>query len=256
MSTMTNWWQWKLPSIKKYENRMRNIKQLGSRLSEEEMTRKTNEIIATNKSPLIQIRDIRIKIQDVLTLEDTKWLNDMIINAYMNLINLRAEKNPKKYPKVYCFHSFLYQRLSKNGHNAVRRSTKKIDIFDFDIVIVPIHLKNHWCLIQISLSERFIKYYNSNGKPNNDCLDIMLQYLIEEYRDKKNGATFDTTDWQLVNVPSEEIPQQENDFDCGVFACTYAECITRNSSFSFEQKNIPYFRLKMKYEILTGELLL
>ncbi len=30
----------------------------------------------------------------------------------------------------------------------------------------------------------------------------MLQYLVDEYHDKKNGATFDTTDWQLVNVPS------------------------------------------------------
>ncbi len=65
---------------------------------------------------------------------------------------------------------------------------------------------------------------------------------------RKNYINFD--------LLQDEIPQQQNAYDCGVFACTYAEHITRNASFSFEQKNMPYFRLKMRYEILTGELLL
>lgn len=47
-----------------------------------------------------------------------------------------------------------------------------------------------------------------------------------------------------------------NSSDCGVFACTYAEHRTRNSPLNFDQSDMPYFRDKMKYELLTEHLLL
>lgn len=49
-----------------------------------------------------------------------------VINAYMNLIQSRAEKNKEKYPKVYCFNTFLYEQLNKKGYDSVRRWTKKV----------------------------------------------------------------------------------------------------------------------------------
>lgn len=44
----------------------------------------------------------------------------------MNLIKLRSEGNPKKYPKVHCFNTFLYEQLSKKGYTSVRRWTRKV----------------------------------------------------------------------------------------------------------------------------------
>lgn len=54
----------------------------------------------------------------------------------------------------------------------------------------------------------------------------------------------------------EELPQQKNAHDCGVFACTFAEHLTRNAPLNFDQDHMKYFRIKMMYEILTGRLLL
>lgn len=214
-----------------------------------------SQMIASRKVPLVQIKDTSVKVQDIRTLENCGWLNDEVINAYMNLIKMRAEKKPDKYPKVHCFNTFLYEQLQKKGYSSVRRWTKKIDIFDFNMLIIPIHLGNHWCLIQIKIKEKCIQYFDSMGSPNNHCLKSMLQYLVDEYKDKKNGD-LDAGEWKLINMTPSEIPQQRNMYDCGVFACTFAEHLTRQAPFNFTQDNMPYFRVKMIYEILTAELLL
>lgn len=53
-----------------------------------------------------------------------------------------------------------------------------------------------------------------------------------------------------------EIPQQNNTNDCGVFACTYAKHLARQAPFDFSSNNMAFFRVKIKYEILTKKLLL
>lgn len=58
--------------------------------------------------------------------------------------------------------------------------------------------------------------------------------------------------WRTHNA-SRTAPQQENGYDCGVFLCTYAECISRDElNFSFSQVHMPYFRQKISYELLVN----
>lgn len=54
---------------------------------------------------------------------------------------------------------------------------------------------------------------------------------------------------------AKDIPRQNNDYDCGVFICMYAEFISRNRQFTFTQDDMEYFRKKMIHEICTGTLL-
>lgn len=199
----------------------------------------------------------RLKPMDIDSLDDSRWLNDEVINAYMDLIILRSKNDPDRYPKVYCFNTYLYEKYSQpTGYSGVRRWTKKVDIFSYEILIIPIHLSNHWCLIEVRFAEKQILYYDSLGSPNTRCLDRIMQYLVSEYQDKKNDDQFNSSGWDLINVPIDEIPRQTNSSDCGVFACTYAEHRTRNSLLNFDQSDMPYFRDKMKYELLTEHLLL
>ena len=45
-------------------------------------------------------------------------------------------------------------------------------------------------------------------------------------------------------------PQQENGFDCGVFTCQFMETLSRGEEFfNFTQKDMPYFRRRMIWEI-------
>lgn len=52
----------------------------------------------------------------------------------------------KGFPSVHAFNTFFFTKLKAAGYQAVKRWTKKVDVFSVDILLVPIHLGVHWCL--------------------------------------------------------------------------------------------------------------
>uniref|UniRef100_A0A183I4X9 ULP_PROTEASE domain-containing protein n=1 Tax=Onchocerca flexuosa TaxID=387005 RepID=A0A183I4X9_9BILA len=203
------------------------------------------------KLPLSEKLSDEITRKDLLTLKELDWLNDEVINFYMNLICKRSE-NDESLPKVYAFSSFFYSTLSSKGYASVKRWTRKIDIFSYELLLVPVHLGAHWCLTVIDFKNRIIDYYDSMGGSNDHCLDILSEYLCEESLDKRKKE-FDLSRWQLVN--RDDIPQQMNGSDCGMFACKFAEYASRRAQISFSQQHMPYFRERMVYEICQKKLL-
>lgn len=189
--------------------------------------------------------------KDMETLAGLNWLNDEVINFYMNLLMERGRTEPGL-PSVYAFNTFFYPKLLASGHGALKRWTRKVDIFAHDLVLVPVHLGMHWCLAVIDFRHSKIQYYDSMGGSNAECLETLREYLQEESLDKR-GRKMDLSGWVLE--PVKDIPQQMNGSDCGMFALKYAEYITRDAKIAFDQMHMPYFRRRMVYEILTKKLL-
>ncbi|XP_047349656.1 sentrin-specific protease 1-like [Vespa velutina] len=218
----------------------------------EEMLKEVKNAFIT-KPPdevLVESYGLRITRKDINTLADLNWLNDEVINFYMNLLISRGTND--KFPNVHAMNTFFYPKLLSGGHSSLKRWTRKIDIFVQDIIVVPIHLGIHWCMSIIDFRNKSICYYDSMGSSNPKCLSALRRYLEEESMDKKK-KTFDTNDWKLVSV--KNIPQQMNGSDCGVFSCMFAEYICANRKITFSQEDMPYFRNKMAYEILKNKLL-
>ena len=206
--------------------------------------------LRSSNDVLVENFGLRITRKDIQTLAGLNWLNDEVINFYMNLLIVRGTE--KKFPKVHAMNTFFYPKLLSGGHASLKRWTRKIDVFAQDIVVVPIHLGIHWCMSIIDFRDKTIKYFDSMGSANPQCLKALRQYLEDESLDKKKKP-FDTSDWKLESV--NDIPQQMNGSDCGVFSCMFAEFICANKRITFTQQNMPYFRNKMVYEILNGRLL-
>lgn len=201
---------------------------------------------------LIEKFGLRITKSDIQTLSGLNWLNDEVINFYMNLLMQRSEEQ-KDLPKVYATNTFFYPRLMQSGHAGLRRWTRKVDIFAHHLMVVPIHLGVHWCVSLIDFRAKRISYLDSMGGRNQACLDALLRYLAEEHSDKK-GAPLNEKPWRTDSP--RDIPQQMNGSDCGMFACTFAEFAARNAPFSFGQAQMPYLRRKAVHEIITGKLML
>lgn len=72
-------------------------------------------------------------------------LHSQVINFYMNLVMSRSEQDGGG-RKVYSFSTFLFPKLHCGGHAAVRRWTKAVDLFMYDIILIPLHLGVHWAL--------------------------------------------------------------------------------------------------------------
>ncbi|KAK6308415.1 hypothetical protein J4Q44_G00216860 [Coregonus suidteri] len=195
---------------------------------------------------------LTITRKDLQTLSHLNWLNDEVINFYMNLLVERS-KDPSL-PTVHTFNTFFFPKLRSAGYSAVRRWTKKMDIFSMDVILVPVHLGVHWCLSVVDLRKKSVTYFDSMGGNNDEACRILLQYLQQESKDKK-GKELDTAEWTLQSKTRNEIPQQMNGSDCGMFTCKYAEYITKDKPITFTQKHMPYFRRRMVWEILNRKLL-
>ena len=60
------------------------------------------------------------------------------------------------------------------------------------------------------------------------------------------GMTF------VVNCRSpDDIPKQLNGCDCGVFALMFAEYQSRDAPFTFDQRHMEYFRVKVLADIMS-----
>jgi len=201
---------------------------------------------------LVDAHKIQITSKDIDTLSGLNWLNDEVINFYMQMIVARSENNKENFRSVYSFSTFFYPRLMDAGYNAVKRWTKKVDLFSFSLVLVPVHLGMHWCLATIDMDSKSIVYYDSMGGNNKAALKGLTNYLSEEHKTKK-GSELDTSGWK--QIIAKKIPQQMNGSDCGMFTCKFAEYCSRRARFSFNQSNMPYFRKRMVYEIVKNKLL-
>ncbi|XP_028645180.1 sentrin-specific protease 1 isoform X4 [Grammomys surdaster] len=220
----------------------------------EEMEKEIKNVFRNGNQDEVLSEAFRLTItrKDIQTLNHLNWLNDEVINFYMNMLMERSKE--KGFPSVHAFNTFFFTKLKTAGYQAVKRWTKKVDVFSVDILLVPIHLGVHWCLAVVDFRKKSVTYYDSMGGINNEACRILLQYLKQESVDKKRKE-FDTNGWQLFSKKSQEIPQQMNGSDCGMFACKYADCITKDRPINFTQQHMPYFRKRMVWEILHRKLL-
>ncbi|XP_019876205.1 sentrin-specific protease isoform X2 [Aethina tumida] len=220
-------------------------------LTEEQSDLAKRSLVGDPNEVLAAKFNLQITRRDIQTLSGLNWLNDEVINFYMNLI-IERSKCSTRWPKTYAMNTFFYTKISKDGPGSVRRWTKKVDLFSYDLMCIPIHLGMHWCMAAVDFRVKAIKYYDSMGSNNNRCLNALRSYLECEHMDKKKTA-LDTSVYTLENVKG--IPQQMNGSDCGMFSCTFAEFLSRDAKFEFTQEDMPYLRQKMIVEILTGGLL-
>lgn len=189
---------------------------------------------------------------DLKTLQGTEWLNDEIINGYMDLINRRDLISHGQRRTIYAFSCFFYTQLStrqRYSYQRVRNWTTEIDVFELERLIFPIHVrKNHWCLAVINLKTQRFEYYDSLGSSNDhQCLSRLRRWLQDESQDKRQ-LQFSLTDHQ----PKEK--SQRNNYDCGVFTARAAECVARDVPFDFTQEDISALRILMSIQLLDSTL--
>lgn len=217
-----------------------------------EMEDEIRRALNPNPSSETLVSGFRLNItrRDMQTLAGLNWLNDEIMNFYFEMLMARSKEDD--YLSVHSFNTFFYPKLINSGYASLRRWTKRVDIFTKDLILVPVHLGMHWCLAVIDFRHQSIIFYDSMGSHNQKCLDALRDYLVAEYADKKK-LEFSMTEWSYYS--ERNIPQQLNGSDCGMFACKYAEYISRDAPITFTQHDMPYFRRRMVWEILHTTLL-
>ncbi|KAI9002361.1 hypothetical protein BC832DRAFT_571405 [Gaertneriomyces semiglobifer] len=194
---------------------------------------------------------LEIKTGDIRTLRDGAWLNDEVINFYGELIMDRAIRNSEKHPPVHCFNTHFYPTV-KNGYQSVRRWTRRVDLFSKDLIIVPVHLGNHWTCAVINFRRKRFEYYDSLHGTNTKVFPLLRSYITQESLDKRKQP-LSLEGW--TNYAPTDIPFQLNGNDCGVFTCVFMEYSARQAPFDFDGNHMSYFRQRIICEILEKKLL-
>jgi hypothetical protein len=102
---------------------------------------------------------VSVDFQDLKRLRDGEFLNDNLIGFYLRYLQINADSSKiRGYPKIYFFNTFFYEKLTAKpaatnptssasrsiNYTAVQKWTSKMDIFDYDYLVVPINEAAHW----------------------------------------------------------------------------------------------------------------
>lgn len=153
------------------------------------------------------------------------WLNDEIINGYIQLLvdQYKAKvgyvhKRGGPAPPIHAFPSQFWTSASddikKVGKWAFRKQMGGRHLLDVELLLIPFCVGSHWRLIAIKPKAKTVEYLDSLYDLNNNITNLVFEYLKQEL-----GSLFVQSEWSVVKDHSQK---QLNSSDCGVFTCLNA----------------------------------
>ncbi|KAA8582791.1 hypothetical protein FQN60_006462, partial [Etheostoma spectabile] len=118
----------------------------------------------------------------------------------------------------------------------------QVDIFQKDLLLIPIHLEVHWSLVSVDIPRRAITYFDSQRTLNRRCPKHIFKYLQAEAI-KKDQQDF-LAGWK--GFFKMNVGRQNNDSDCGAFvlqvslgrSCLLMQIYKRSAIHSLAQHRV------------------
>ncbi|KAG9243894.1 hypothetical protein BJ878DRAFT_508659 [Calycina marina] len=173
--------------------------------------------------------------KDLKKLRPGQWLNDEIVNAYIDHVLAAANEKdageraargeePTKIKQYISQNSFFYPNLLKNKAKSTIRLMKRMKIegqalLKVDTMYVPVCEDSHWMLGAVRPGARTIEFFDSFGSVSKAARFVAE---MKEFLKVHLGAAYVDEEWK---VPGTGCARQRNGYDCGVFVCTNALCV-------------------------------
>jgi len=183
--------------------------------------------------------DNYVQVVDLRRLREGNWLNDNLINFYLAML-------AEAYDDVFVFPTFFMTYLLHRNFEDAKKWSRlpEVNILNYRLLIVPVHLKSHWILLTVNNVARTFSIYDSLGDQNLAVGVAMLHVLEQEV------AAHGERPRKYRLVEPGDIPQQTNTDDCGVFVLLYARKILRGQPIqTIKVKEITMSRMKIAWEI-------
>ncbi|KAJ8456801.1 hypothetical protein ONZ45_g18571 [Pleurotus djamor] len=122
-------------------------------------------------------------------------------------------------------------RISVNSENFNSQSLSKVRR-----MLMPVHRADHWVLIHCRLTDGVLELYDSMSEGGSatsgyDQLIQIVKLWLIHYRERYHIPFADPTTWTL-HVPMENIPQQQNTDDCGVYVIVFVRHLCMGDSIN------------------------
>lgn len=182
-----------------------------------------------------------------------KYLNDVIINSYLKMIQARNAERPDA-PRIFTHNTFF---TNVPEERRARIPPQGNPITDADIIFFPLHLADslHWVLAVMDIPMKTLMLYDSLSRDETIAQERLapLRRWVDEISISRMSAVFDWRGWNIGMALGA--PQQTNSYDCGVFLLVNAERLSRRLPLIHGQMHMPYYRLRIAFELIENRLL-
>ncbi|KAJ1259377.1 hypothetical protein BS78_10G149800 [Paspalum vaginatum] len=211
------------------------------------------------------LNSVEISSDDSKCLEPESLLSSPIMNFY--IMYLQGPLSPIIRPRgeYHIFNTYFFSKLeamtSKEDKTTyflkLRRWWKGVAIFRKAYILMPVHAETHWSLIIICMPAKenqtgpiilhldSLKFHSSRL-----IFSVVSRFLREEWNYLNENVSSEEcplpeTVWK--NLPRKvqkktiEVPQQQNDYDCGLFVLYYMQRFIQEAPERFLEKDFSMF---------------
>ena len=107
----------------------------------------------------VHLNNIVVEKKDLRKLLPNTWLNDTIINYYMQLLKVHYQ-NLQKDKKVYMFSTFFFSKLCRD-YETTLQNLQEANLTEYELIFMPIHQNSHWTLLVYDKKRVSIEYFDS-----------------------------------------------------------------------------------------------
>ena len=199
--------------------------------------------LCTHQVPLLSMKNT-VTLADYVRLQHSIFLNDVLIdfangwlfsNAATDIgdstylfatqfyVALAALQRPKQGSNGEAKELAEGLPLPERHHGRVARWTRRVELFDKEVVLFPIGLdspqegsEKHWLLLVVLLGpDPVVVVMDSLGTQRPEQVTYIQQYMEVEARVKGRAVP-------SFRVLTTQVPQQKDGFNCGIFVTMYA----------------------------------
>ena len=197
-------------------------------------------------------------VKEVIHLQNGRWLNDEIVNwhgcAVARLLGVDRSRirllNSGIASLILTIGDPSYERVLYNHLSSQERSLPNPPgISQFTSVIVPVCYKEHWVTVHIEPWKKVVSVYDSlrgDRPPSATCRFIGTRFkAYAEFQESTLGEPSRDLQNYVVNH-EEDLPVQQNSYDCGVYACERVakllgctlpeDCVTEDGARNYRAK--------------------
>ncbi|PIA62038.1 hypothetical protein AQUCO_00200198v1 [Aquilegia coerulea] len=210
---------------------------------------------------------VELHYSDIKCLAPQAFLSSTVMNFYIRYLQQAVSDSGSSRSDYHFFNTYFYGKIKEavsckrndkeTFFSKFRRWWKGVNLFEKAYILLPIHESVHWSLVIICLPNKedesglTILHLDSLGyHVSSQIFQNVKSFLKEEwnYLDKAGlSPTLPIPEkiWrflpQRIDQKKITVPQQKNDYDCGIFVLYYMQRFIREVPARHRKKEQPKF---------------
>ncbi|KAG5335833.1 SENP8 protease, partial [Acromyrmex heyeri] len=172
---------------------------------------------------VLSYHDYLLRTSDVALLERNDWLNDIIIGFYFEYLNQQYRKDNKS--QLLFIGPEVAQLLKMQDSSQYNIFLDPIEATNYDFIFFPLNDcdsneagGSHWSLLVYSRMEKMCYHFDSSSGINGFSAKKLARKVTKYFLEKQERKYIEM-----------DCPQQNNNYDCGLYVLCLADIISRHA---------------------------